>query len=437
MRRLWPLAFLPLILFVLLISRRKEELVDVPRPRPAVKRAEPAVDVPSSPPRRTSSIPRLAPRTAFERLIDALRAKDRARAKEALEDLRLAFLPDPVPDAENAALIYTLAFERLEAIPESEEDGELIARAGPDLTLDERARLAALLEERKVALALLREAAKRPRCDFKVKYEDGFTAELPHIVPLIKAGRLLRAEAALGGGDPAASLRLAEAVADEPLFISQLVRGAAYGFAADAMEFADTVPRLPAPESLRAGLERSLMMELYAGCKALLDGNASELEGPGGPIQLRSPDDPLAADDLAHYGESLRRLGELAARPYWESREALELLQAERTANAPSWAQLSRLALPALSRAAARQAEAEARLGTSTIAAALRAYRDAQGQYPQSLEALGALPLDPFTGRPYLYKRDGAGFVVWSVGEDRLDGGGASPQLDPRFRMSR
>ncbi len=60
-------------------------------------------------------------------------------------------------------------------------------------------------------------------------------------------------------------------------------------------------------------------------------------------------------------------------------------------------------------------------------------------------EALDALlaqikptpPIDPFTGKPYLYRREGAGFVVYSVGRDGLDGGGLQEENDALFRCGK
>jgi hypothetical protein len=457
MKRILPLALAPLALAAFLLSRRKAEDVAAlppPRPRPPATLDAP-VAFEAAAPRKTSTSPRLPPRTAFERLIDALRAKDRARAKEALEDLRLAFEPDPVPDAENAAILYKEAFAKMELIEESEADEELIQKAvdREDLTEAERARVKELRDRRREVVDLLRRAAERPRCDFGVKYEDGFHAELPHISPMIRASRFLLAEVELGGTPEAAAwaFRLSEAVADEPLMISQLVRSVCQGIATAGLESAlsGAIPEAllrasfgaPSPESARAGLERSLLCELYAGAKTMLEDGPAAREGAFGQkaALLTSPDDPRAADDLAYYGESLRQLGDLVGRPYWEVRERLARVQEERVDQAPDWARMTRVAMPSFSRAARNQASAEARLGTSRLASQLRLYREARGDYPQSLEALGLdrLPLDPFTGRPYLYRREGEGFVVWSVGDDGLDGGGVSDLEDVPLRAKR
>jgi len=89
---------------------------------------------------------------------------------------------------------------------------------------------------------------------------------------------------------------------------------------------------------------------------------------------------------------------------------------------------------PAFARACARTAEVEASIGVAEVAAALKIYRSRRGEYPTSLGELEslvpALPRDPFSGQPYIYRREASGFVVYSVGKDRRDHGGARDSLE-------
>jgi hypothetical protein len=57
--------------------------------------------------------------------------------------------------------------------------------------------------------------------------------------------------------------------------------------------------------------------------------------------------------------------------------------------------------------------------------AALLAFKARRGAFPASMRAaLPQSPLDPFTGQPLQYRREGEGFVVYSVGADgKFDGG--------------
>jgi len=61
--------------------------------------------------------------------------------------------------------------------------------------------------------------------------------------------------------------------------------------------------------------------------------------------------------------------------------------------------------------------------------AAIKRYRQQRGAYPPSLEALrpelGEMIIDPFTGKPFVYRVDPErGFQLYSVGENRADDGG-------------
>lgn len=65
------------------------------------------------------------------------------------------------------------------------------------------------------------------------------------------------------------------------------------------------------------------------------------------------------------------------------------------------------------------------------MAVALRGHKVAHGAYPPSLETIASstpspLPLDPFSGEAYHYRTEGEGFVLYSVGPNRTDDGGAA-----------
>lgn len=74
------------------------------------------------------------------------------------------------------------------------------------------------------------------------------------------------------------------------------------------------------------------------------------------------------------------------------------------------------------------RAEEEARAGSTQAGAALLVYRSAHGAFPAKLgDAIKPVPTDPFDDKPLRYKRDGAGFVVYSVGPSgKFDGGAAT-----------
>ena len=62
----------------------------------------------------------------------------------------------------------------------------------------------------------------------------------------------------------------------------------------------------------------------------------------------------------------------------------------------------------------------------------LRAHRLRKGAYPETLAGLGrALPDDPYTGKPFVYRRlEGDKFLLYSTGPDGKDDGGATDSRD-------
>jgi hypothetical protein len=81
-----------------------------------------------------------------------------------------------------------------------------------------------------------------------------------------------------------------------------------------------------------------------------------------------------------------------------------------------------------------KQATLEAAFLASRTGLACRLYKSHTGVYPDKLEALvpGILkevPVDPFTGNPLVYRRNGEGFIVYSLGSNAKDDGGRSTYM--------
>ena len=83
-------------------------------------------------------------------------------------------------------------------------------------------------------------------------------------------------------------------------------------------------------------------------------------------------------------------------------------------------------------RTAERFAYAQASVDLARVACALERYRLAHGEFPEALDVLApkfipALPHDVINGEPLKYRRtDGGQFVLYSVGWNGADDGGAS-----------
>jgi hypothetical protein len=92
---------------------------------------------------------------------------------------------------------------------------------------------------------------------------------------------------------------------------------------------------------------------------------------------------------------------------------------------------LARLLLPAIEKNAMKTAQEQTILDQAGVACALERSRLTNGGYPESLESLSPLlvkkiPTDVINGEPLHYHRtDGGQFILYSIGRNEKDDGGA------------
>jgi hypothetical protein len=96
----------------------------------------------------------------------------------------------------------------------------------------------------------------------------------------------------------------------------------------------------------------------------------------------------------------------------------------------PKYCVLTRMLVPALGRVFEVDVTMAARLECARAALTVERYRAAEGGLPEKLEDLvpkylEAVPTDPFDGKPLRYRRLEKGYMIYSVGPDRMDNGGA------------
>jgi hypothetical protein len=119
-----------------------------------------------------------------------------------------------------------------------------------------------------------------------------------------------------------------------------------------------------------------------------------------------------------------------AQRPYYESR-AFFGSRGRDLMKRPWYAFLSKAMIANFEVAFMKEALVEATFLASSTGLACRLYKSRTGRYPDNLEALvpGLLkevPIDPFTGKALIYRREGDGFIVYSLGTNEKDDGGRS-----------
>ncbi len=114
-----------------------------------------------------------------------------------------------------------------------------------------------------------------------------------------------------------------------------------------------------------------------------------------------------------------------ALRPYYENRTAFDELK-QHLNKAPAVFKMAEMLFPNLEAAFLKEATLEAVLDTARLGIACKIYRNAHGNFPEKLsdlvpDILKALPFDPFTGKPYVYRRQDDGFIIYSLGSNLRD----------------
>lgn len=388
----------------------------------------------------------------------------------------------PISDSENGGIIYQAILDKLhkQRMAENLERqkslmsimGHEVPKSVEELALDtiyvdpaNRA-IPGIWEAARVYTAPLNEllpqlelAAAKPRCRYKTNWQDGTDALFPHLAELRSMTRTLAVKSALdarnGDMDGAvrsmtAAYRLGDSIKDEPSIIAVLVqcavraiesnslqRVADYGHfdKANARKLYDLYANneIHAHDLLAMKSERTMNIWVF-----------DAIRKRGGKFVYPPSDDKVAmfffsrivgsyawrpllyADEL----QALRMLDEeieLQRQPYREMvTNGLRKRHESSLNNLPSYAKVTRLLFPVSLKVSAKCDEYTARLHGDQIFLALLAYKDSFGGYPATLNELRdklgwKLLEDPFSGNDFIYKRDGNGFIFYSIGQNLKD----------------
>lgn len=378
-----------------------------------------------------------------------------------------------VPDEANAALLVTMVYGKLpKSWPGADRDNpeltsavsQALGKLPPPVQLEaaHRLYLAEALEEAEDCLGAARQLADRPRGRFPVVWSpDYFGTKLGHISEVRNGvGRLLEFDALVRAHDgdmsgALVSLRAAcnayRAIGDEPSLISVLVRYAGRGVVCSRLERLLGLGEIP--EADLAAFQKLLEDEaaeplLLIGLRGERAGfhhlaesvdrgviSAADLDNllAGLPSEARSPFDQFRPGQLRRledmFAECLRvqTLAVQTARlPWAQQTQAWEAWKAERN----QVAEPGRSLLIALEKAGQAGRRTQAQLHCAITMLAVERFRLRQGRWPATLNELRPAYLDqvltdPYDGRPLRFRRLQDSVLVYSVGPDGVDNGGA------------
>jgi hypothetical protein len=352
--------------------------------------------------------------------------------------------------------------------------GLLIGRAWTDFTAGkplagaDKAALKDVILENARAFELVAEMGEKPCFLYRDPAETLMESRLPSAVQMIQMTKLLFFSAIFSAEDGdvrgaisklMTGLKFTPLVAREGTMIaflisladtrilSQLLSEICRGRALDDGDFARLMSvQDPSPwrERLAAAFrgERVMFVEYGGSClEAGLGDIGSVFEGASfweklGLWVLR----PLLKRDMRQALPMFARLEALAGVPYYQSRAELKAhdLQIEKR---PRY-DLSKMLIGNAEAVFMKEAQIEAIMLASRAGLACRLYKSRNGSYPENLGALvpGILkevPIDPFTGNPLIYRREGEGFIVYSFGSNQKDDGGRSTYMITQLVMDK
>jgi hypothetical protein len=387
----------------------------------------------------------------------ALRARCAVLSVE-INSIYLATLPAVTSDAQNAAPLYEKAFAGLRDDQKDEETVQNPPTGNGDSFNPEEPATIGFLKHETATIALLRRAAALPACRFdRDLLEPDIAIMLPDLNEVRNAANVLgldareeiaRGRAAPAIADAAAIFGMSRHFGERPLLISALV-----GIGIDAMGDKTLEQALPVVKSqdelasLRIGelspmgrvFQQALRGEERYGL--LLYGNlppgewggsqatgvqpaSTKLMGPAAGIQgafFRA-----FILDLDAYIKLMENLQESATKPYYTVRD--QVSHAYGLDHSGGF--LMSILGPSLSRAFETLARVEAKDACAQTAVAMTRFRLDHGTLPSHLDDLvpaylDSVPLDPFDGHPLRLAVKNDRRIIYSVGPELVDDGGA------------
>jgi hypothetical protein len=134
---------------------------------------------------------------------------------------------------------------------------------------------------------------------------------------------------------------------------------------------------------------------------------------------------PIQKLQIIWVQDMFKESNKMASMPYYRIKALTKEKQAMRK-SAPWYFKLSGLLLADFQSVFLKEATLEAMMLTTKAGRACKIYKNQTGRYPETLDALvpdilDEVPIDPFTGKPLIYRLQDGCLLIYSVGSNEKD----------------
>jgi hypothetical protein len=385
-----------------------------------------------------------------------------AKAKAEGIPLRMEDIAPRCADSDNGALPWKAA-EALFILPEQAERklaGDVLGAFFDGKPLDDRARktLTALCEKNRRVFGLIAEAAARPCFRYGDWTKDPWSIQQVKAIKTIQATRLLGIDAVLQADAGRADIGLEECrtgmhfvrkLMDEPFLLNNLVA------LAEMKALLICFDRIAQGREMDSGVLTSWMQEMdiaswrekfvrWIPAERLMgfEWGLKTISGKQGDLNALDKFfywlvKPVLKSQFIwvhkRYGDIETKAGE----PHYKQIDFLE-----KSRLVPWYYRATGVLLADFRGVFVKEATLEAMMLTTQAGLACEIYKNLAGRYPENLETLvpkilPAVPIDPFTGKPLVYKIENGELLIYSLGSNQKDDGGRGTYLFTKLVMDK
>jgi len=359
---------------------------------------------------------------------------------------------EPECDPRNNAALSWKTAEAMLSI--DKEDRALLGQviddlfSGRPMDEDRKDHIRALIAENQDAIDFIVEASAKPCFKNEEQWEGpGYTPDTASVINMIQGTRLLGIDAVFKAedgnieeavGQCLAARRLLRNYMQEPSLMSYLVAmacmkqvAACFNSIVSGKEIeTETLRKIleewdssPWNEGLLWAIESEKTIGLETALLYLKGEYDYDFFVPSGKLfywVFR----PVFKSEIIWMMRTYDRLHEVARMPYYSSRDSKEVDQI--IDSIPWYYKMMGVLVPNFSATLLKKATLEAMYATARIGIACKIYKNLNGDFPEELaelspEILENIPVDPFTGNPFIFKKQDSGFIVYSIGSNLRD----------------